>query len=197
VGAPFDTEWAERVIEQLRNRGVKVAASLDDADIAEISEAFRVPMPQELALFLRAGLPVSPRWTDWRRGAATIHQETEAWLHRAFAFDIEHSNYWHPLLGVRPDQLDEAIAQAIAALRTMPPVFPIYAHRFLTTAGEQRAVLSIWQAVDSIIYGNDFADYLAREFELPRPTWTSTGNPAVPKWEQLFDLYGTEGTDLV
>lgn len=193
--ARYDAAWAARSIEYLKDRGVEVVAGLDDADITAISEAFGVPMPNELELLLRAGLPVSANWTDWRKGAATIHQETNAWLDRAFAFDIEHNDYWHPSLGIRPNHLDDAIAQAVAVLRTMPPVIPIYAHRFLTTAGEQRVVLSIWQAVDSIIYGTDLADYLAREFGLPHPDWTSANHPPVLGWEQLFDLYGTEGTD--
>lgn len=187
----FDAAWAESVIEQLRNRGVEVAAGLADDDIADIDAAFGVPVPEELALFLRAGLPVSPRWVDWRKGASTILRETEAWLDGAFAFDIERSGYWHPLLGVRPTRLEDAILQATTALRGMPPVLPIYAHRFLTTGAEPRAVLSIWQAVDSIVYGNDLADYFAREFMLPRPAWATTENPPVPDWEDLFDLYGT------
>lgn len=72
------------------------------------------------------------------------------------------------------------------------PLIPIYAHRFLTTAPESgpRAVLSVWQAVDSIFSGNDLAAYFAREFGIDRPSWAVDNPPPVPVWEELFDLFG-------
>jgi hypothetical protein len=49
-------------------------------------------------------------------------------------------------------------------------------------------VLSVWQAFDSIFYGYDLADHLARELGISRPSWASSTAPQVPVWEDLFDL---------
>jgi len=191
----FDEAWAESVIAQLTDDGVEIAPGLAADDLAEISAVFGVAVPAELALFLNAGLPTSQGWVDWRCSAQTVHDETVAWLDRAFSLDIEHSGYWHPLLGIRPPIVEDAVRQAVTALRVPPPVIPVYGHRFLTTSNDPRAVLSIWQAGDSIVYGNDLADYFAREFAVARPAWATPKSPPVPVWERLFDLYGTEGVD--
>lgn len=71
-----------------------------------------------------------------------------------------------------------------------PQLIPIYGHRYLVTAPAEgpRAVLSVYQAVDSVIYGNDLADYLSNEFGVPRPDWATDARPSVPVWEDLFGL---------
>ena len=76
-------------------------------------------------------------------------------------------------------------------MRTAPPLIPIYAHCFLTTHEDSgpRAVLVVWQATDSIFHGYDMADYFTREFMVDQPHWTAQDAPAVPVWEDLFDLF--------
>jgi hypothetical protein len=197
MSGDFDDRWASTVVAQLAGKGVEFAEGLRDDDIARIGEVFNVLVPDELAQFLRAGVPISPKWTRWSDGAEAVRDETDAWLRRAFSFDIEHANYWHNLLGERPLDLSEAIAQAHKFLRTAPALIPIFAHRFITTSTTDgtQAVLSVYQAYDSIYYGNDLADYFAREFGVSRPAWATTNPPTVPVWGQLFDLLGAEGTD--
>lgn len=193
MDAGFDEAWAASAVEQLGRTGVEFADGLDDEQLAQIGEAFGVHVPDELALFLRAGVPTSPGWAPWTDGAHSVLESTREWIERAFAFDIEHGQYWHPLLGVRPPDVDDAVTHALAVVRSAPPLIPIYRHRFITThAGAQpRAVLSVWQANDSIFYGNDLADYLAREFDIDRPEWATDEPPPVPVWEDLFDLFCT------
>ena len=188
----FSEAWARTAVEQLAQHGVAFAAGLSDGQIARIGEVFDARVPDELALFLGAGVPSSPKWARWADGAEAVLDSTREWIDRAFAFDIEHGEYWHPLLGDRPESLDDAIHQALEVVRAAPPLIPIYAHRFITTHNRRgpRAVLSVWQAVDSIFYGNDLADYLAREFGISRPSWAAAKEPRVPVWEDLFDLWG-------
>lgn len=113
------------------------------------------------------------------------------WIHHGFAFDVEHGDYWHPSFGPRPARLADAIERALAVVDEAPPLFPIYAHRFLASQPVEgpRAVLSVWQAVDSIFYGNDLANYLTREFGIERPSWATAEAPPVPVWQDLFDLF--------
>ncbi len=67
----------------------------------------------------------------------------------------------------------------------------MYGHRFLATqpADGPRTVVSVRQAVDSIFYGNDLADYFAYEFRIDRPAWATSEPPPVPVWEDLFDFW--------
>jgi hypothetical protein len=137
-------------------------------------------------------VPTSPKWARWVDGPEAVAQHAREWIETAFTFDIEQRQYWHPLLGDRPADDTDAVAQALEFVRAAPPLLPIYAHRFLATSPSDgpRAVLSVWQPTDSIFYGNDLADYLAREFNLDRPAWAADDAPRVPVWEDLFDLFG-------
>jgi hypothetical protein len=189
----FDAEWAAATIADLADRGVTIAPALTDRDIAAIGSAFRIEVPPEYALLLSAGTPASERWTNWHSDIDVVARDAHRWLERAFSFDIEHNAYWHPLFGQRPDSTTEAISMAMAYLATAPALIPVYGHRFLTTGPPPRAVLSVWQAGDSIVYGYDLADYLAREFDVPRPGWAASSPPPVPVWDELFDLFCLRG----
>ena len=43
-------------------------------------------------------------------------------------------------------------------------LIPFYAHRCFFDGMDNMPVVSFWQAVDSVIYGSDFANYLVCEF---------------------------------
>ena len=184
-------EWAAAVIDQLSRSGVIMSPGLRDRDVEEVDEAFGVPLPEELVCVLRAGVPASPKWARWWDGPKAVARDAREWIDNVFRFDIEQGQYWHPTFGERPEDDSEAVHQALAIVHAAPPLIPIYAHRFLTTtpANGPRAVLSVWQPIDSIVYGNDLADYFAREFKIDRPTWATTDQPPVPVREDLFDLF--------
>lgn len=193
----FDEAWAAGAVAQLHAQGVRFASGMTDADLAAVEAHFGCPLPSELSTFLRAGIPVSSKWARWTDGIDVVATESRKWLHRTFAFDIEQNAYWHVCFGERPDHVADAIDQALAVVAMAPPLIPIYSHRFLVSQplDGPRAVLSVWQAVDSIFYGNDLADYFAREFRIERPEWSATDAPRVPVWEDLFDLFGEWNTD--
>lgn len=92
--------------------------------------------------------------------------------------------------GVRPESLTEAQQAARAFLTAAPPLVRVYAHRYMPTdpAMEGNPVLSVWQASDSIVYGNDLADYLHREFGVRRPPWAARAPRSVPFWTTVLDL---------
>jgi hypothetical protein len=179
------------VAQRLADKGVQFAHGLAEREIEVAAETFGAPMPEELASLLRFGIPVSKGWAPWIDGSAAVANAGRAWIDRAFEFDIRQDQYWHPLFGPRPSSDDNAVEAALAFVRTVPPpLFPIYAHRFLVSepADAPRPVLSVYQAVDSIYYGNDLADYLAREFGIDRPAWAANNPAAVRVWDELFDL---------
>jgi hypothetical protein len=122
-------------------------------------------------------------------------EESRARIEQAFLFDIEHNSYWFQGWGPRPDSLQDATHIALSHIRAAPALVPIYAHRCITTlpAGWGNPVLSVWQAIDTVYIGNDLADYLYREFRVPRPYWAADETPVVPVWGDLFDLFNRLG----
>lgn len=190
----FDQAWAEKCVDQLKHIGVEFAPGFNDVALDEIAAAFGVSVPVELRLFLSEGVPTSPKWARWVEGPDVVLRHTREWIDGAFDFDVRQCAYWHHSLGPRPSNDDAAVAQALEFVAGAPPLMPLYAHRYLATTPTDapRAVLSVWQAVDSIFYGNDLADYFAREFGIERPGWATPEPPSVPVWEDLFDLWGLD-----
>lgn len=196
TSSPYDEQWASATVAVLEERGVAFARGLAEADVVAARAAFGCPMPPELEVLLRTAVPVSAKWARWADGAEVVASEAREWIHHAFAFDIEHNDYWHAHLGPRPENTADAVGHALAVVAAAPPLFPVFAHRFLTSHSPgPRAVLSVWQAGDSIFYGNDLADYLATEFRIERPAWSADATPRVPVWEDLFDLFGEGNGD--
>jgi len=191
VTKTFDSTWAEQAVRQLTERGVQFSNGLSILELAAISASFATPVPAEFEQFLSVGVPVSPKWARWVEGPDAVAADAKDWLGQQFAFDIEHNQYWHALFGARPRSNRLAVDRALEFLSTVPPLIPVYSHRFLVTAPlvGPRAVLSVWQPIDSIFYGYDLADYFAREFGVERPPWAASEAPRVPVWEDLFDLF--------
>jgi hypothetical protein len=178
------------VVTRVAHERRRNATDLDEVALDESSTWFGVDVPTELRLFLGAGVPTSPKWAKWVEGPDVVLGKAREWIARTFDFDIRQNTYWHPLFGPRPADDDAAVAQALEFVGASPPLLPVYGHRFLATQPTDgpRAVLSVWQAVDSIFYGNDLADYFAHEFRIDRPAWATSEPPPVPVWEDLFDL---------
>jgi hypothetical protein len=117
-----------------------------------------------------------------------------AWRERlvdSFLFDLTENDFWHPLWGEPPGDCENARAIVARHLADAPPLIPIYAHRAIPNEplAAGNPVFSVWQAVDTIVYGVDLGDYLRREFhrgaelaESCRPIrfWTSVVDPSSP-----------------
>ena len=50
------------------------------------------------------------------------------------------------------------------SLENSPKLIPFYAHRCFFDGMDNMPIISFWQAVDTIIYGYDFENYLEAEF---------------------------------
>lgn len=176
---------------ELRARGVEFTRGLSTEETRSIEREFGTPLPPELRAFLAVGVPVSERWARWVDGPSAVGADMRSSLARAFTFDIERNGYWHDRLGPRPAPDEAAIEVALATVHATPALLSIYAHRVLTTAPARgpRPVLSLWQPTDTIIYGNDLADYLHREVRITRPTWASSNIDDIPVWGDLLYLF--------
>jgi hypothetical protein len=183
----------DQAYAQLRAQGTTIESGLNDTELAGVGEAVGAEVPVDLATMWEIGLPVGESWPAWREDPAGTAADARAFVHHAFAFDIE-NGYWIDAFGRRPDGLEEAKAVAADVVAGWPPLIRVYGHRFLVTdpSGPGSPVLSVWQAFDSIYYGRDLPDYLTREFLRPAeslgPNGAVTGAQPVPYWGEAFDL---------
>ncbi len=192
AGAAEWHTWAKAVLhaDALDDECEHIDPGLSDDDVVRIEEIYGVAMPPDLRILLQTGVPVGRRWPDWRN-AVGERAEDLARIRHMFRFDIEHNgDVWPADWGPRPTDLHDAFEISDARVGALPAIFRVYGHRYLLTTLPSfgNAVLSIWQPIDSIVYGFDLADYFAREFRIPVPSWVATELPDVAPWGVLFDL---------
>ncbi|WP_371614824.1 hypothetical protein [Streptomyces sp. NBC_00454] len=188
---PLTLESARDLQSMLR---AEIGPGLSERELDAVEGRFGFTFSSDHRVFLVAGLPCgSPQWPDWRNGdpddlAARLAQPVEGVL-----FDVERSGFWHPAWSPRPAGTSEALQVARSELAAAPRLVPVYGHRYLPgTSGEcGHPVLSVHQT-DVIIYGNDLADYIRREF-----TGRASRFPAratVGFWS--YFVHGGPGTDV-
>jgi hypothetical protein len=188
----FDEAYVHQAIEELKARGIAFAEGLDEPALSAIERAVGAPIPPELRLFWQIAMPTGERFPHWGEDPEAEAEHFRAWIVRTISFDIEQGQFWHANWGPRPSEKSEAVLVAQRQVAKSPPMIRVYSHRFMTTepAGWGNPVLSVWQAVDSIYYGFDLADYLSKEFKITRPQWAASTPPQVPYWGNLFQLLG-------
>jgi hypothetical protein len=156
---------------------------LTDAEFDRIERDFGFTFADDHRAFLTAGLPVNSGipppepgvyythdrpWPDWRHDPAEVLLPFLTWPAAGVLTSVERGG-WHPFWGSRPADHAIALEVAKARLAEVPVMVPLYGHRYLPAGRGSwgRAVLSMW-GTDIIYYGNDLADYIAREFGPPR-----------------------------
>jgi hypothetical protein len=186
----FDEPFATLVLDHLSDQGITVLAGLRDFEMERVEAALGHRFPPDLECLLRVGVPQGEKWPDWRGDPVKEKASSLDWVVRAFEFDVASNSYWRTEWGQRPVDTAAAVSLARSAVLAGPPLVRVFAHRFMPTrphlAGNP--VLSVWQAVDTIYYGADLADYFHREFRLPRPDWAARKPRLVKYWGSLFDL---------
>jgi hypothetical protein len=185
--------------------GVRIGPGLTDAELDRAEREFGFAFAEDHRAFLRAGLPLDDldavvpddyslwpyhKWPDWRDGDREELRRALAWPVRGILFDVESNGFWTGAWGPRPAALPAALSLAQSRLARLPPLVPVYMHRYLPSGrgSHGHPVLSVWQA-DTLFYGDDLADYVARDFSEDRHA-TPAGRRAtradlVPFWSDL------------
>lgn len=107
-------------------------------------------------------------------------------------FDVLNADFWPRSWPPRPDSPAESRQIVAERLAEAPALIPIYSHRAIPNEPLEAGnpVYSIWQT-DMIVYGNDLADYLWHEFDVPSWTanWSAEGPPerTIRFWSEMLD----------
>jgi|SRR5208282_387300 len=202
---PFDEVYLHELAEQLRGKGVQLEDGLSDDEINRTEKEYAINFPPDLRMLLKFVLPISEGFPNWRTGLATRpitewedgtlvvrgHKlipisDRFAWPSEGICFDVEKSDFWVDAWGPRPSSLSAALETAKKQIAATPRLIPIYEHRYIPseplTSGNP--VFSVYQT-DVIYYGNDLADYFAREFGVSRPEWAAKQPREIRFWSRL------------
>jgi hypothetical protein len=160
--ARLDFPTARRLLHALP---VPQAPGLTAAELDDIEQLFGFQFNPDHRTLLRQGLPVGPRWPDWRAGTA----ESLTRLLRAPAdgvlFDVETNGFWWPAWGARPTDPAALTAAAAAALTHVPRLIPVYGRRYAPALPMPGLPVYSVMQTDVICYGSDLANYLQHEFD--------------------------------
>ncbi len=115
AGGGWTHSFACHVLSELAALGVQIADGLSDDELEAVASAIGAPVPDDVAVLLRAGLPMwgpDRAWIDWRSAPEGSARWGRDWVRAAFTHDVELNRYWHDGWGPRPDDVAEAIALA-------------------------------------------------------------------------------------
>jgi hypothetical protein len=200
----FPPEYFDHVYQELIEHGVSFDPGLTSGETSEIEERNGVKFPPDLAAFLQHGVPrlwrydvwgygeqVTTSFPDWR-GNPNVISEGKARLLEGLLFDVDFNNRWIPQWGERPLAIEDSVVLVKELLDEAPIMLPIYSHRFIPSepllAGNP--VFSIVE-MDIIHYGTDLADYLAHEFGVTRPDWSTKQPRLIRYWQDIWRFNNT------
>ncbi len=154
------------LLAALRDSGATLSPALTEAELLRIEASFGFVFAPDHRLMLSRALPLGDRfWADWRGADESDLRERLAWPTDGILFDVKQDGYWNAAWGDRPMTPGQALDVARAHLAELPPLVPLYGHRYLPTVPSQAGipVLSCYQT-DVIFYGVDLLDWFAHEF---------------------------------
>lgn len=178
--------FPDAAVAHLRAHGVRFEPGLSDAEVARIEGEFRFRFPPDLRRFLRAALPVTGGFPNWRSESAAGLRRLLERPSRGVRFDVEHNDFWAGEWGPCPGELDEALAEAARRLAEAPPLVPIRSHHYLPSMphAEGNPVLAVRQS-DIACVGRDLSSYLMSLFGPDEARIGSMPGRAVPFWTDV------------
>lgn len=177
----------------LRASGASLARGLRERELLRIESVFGFVFAPDHRLMLSIALPHGERsWPDWRTADEADLRSRLAWPTEGILYDVEHDGYWNAAWGDKPmtpgHSLDVARALDVARthLADLPPLVPIYGHRYLPTIPSLpgNPVLSCYQT-DVIYYGDHLLDWF--DYEFHKSSTSTGGRRRIPFWSDLIE----------
>ena len=174
-----------------RKTGLPYEDGLSAGELSAVEDYLGYRLPPDLSTFLGTAHPVGEGFPDWRDLGSELLARKMEWPLHGILFDIEHDDFWPVRWGPSPVTLQDRLDAAREHFRTLPPLVPIYSHRYIPAEPHRigNPVFSVYQT-DVIYYGCDLLDYIKSEFLGSRRSDFS-GVQQIPFWGEL-----SEGRDV-
>ena len=160
----------QQMILRLKKAGIRFAQGMTEEELSSAERFFGVRFPEEIRAFLACGRPVGKGFFDWRDlSDENLHQFRgfREEMENAFLFDLEHCReelkglLGEPFSRMEGEELDRAV---LDYLHRSTKLIPFYGHRCFFDGLDGKPILSFWQPVDTIVYGQNWENYLETEF---------------------------------
>ena len=184
----IDKQYINSVIKHLSSKNIEFKPGLSQTQIEAIQKQFEIIFPPDLKFFLSYAVPVGKNFPDWYSIKSTELLEIIRWPLKGILFDIQHDQFWPEDWGVKPTLLDEALMVAKTEISKVPPLIPIYAHRFIPSEPslEGNPILSVYQT-DIVYYGHDLPSYFSNEFGVPNPYVEAESYRVIRFWTDIIE----------
>ncbi|GAA2650978.1 hypothetical protein [Paractinoplanes durhamensis] len=175
-----DADTGRRAAQRLAELGtIEIHSGLTEVELTQVEHRFGFEFTAGHRAFLAAGLPLRTTtnsdpddgawsWPNWRDlDSESLHAQVN-WPRTCILEYVANGN-WPSGWGKHPYTQESSMAKAHRKLATVPPLIPLYSHRYVPAGRETPAapILSIHHLTDMVIYGQDLNDYIRHEFQKP------------------------------
>lgn len=161
--------FADKLINHLKNSGIKIQPGLSDAEFARIEAEFGFTFPPDLRVILSSGVSVGAGFPDWRSPGARLHLHAMIDLPvAAVSFQIAKNSLWCKSWGLKPPDPEKALRVARNALKRAPLMIPIFDHCYIP-CNPSLAGNPVFFIDETRIFccGSDLSEFFEREFSFP------------------------------
>lgn len=190
--APDQDAWDAYLEFALEHLGADGSNGISLTTLAQLEAAAGTQLPYEIGLLLVMGVPDGERWERWGDDPAAQLAKWNMSVLNGILFDVENNQTWMPSWGQRSDEAGDRAEIVTTQFEAAPQLLPLYGHRAVPlaiaddeTTADANPVFSIMQT-DIITYGDNLAEWMHREFDVPLPMWPQMAQRSFPFWTELI-----------
>jgi hypothetical protein len=174
---------------QLAPRGYSAGPGMTEEELAGVEHDYGFQFPPDLRQLLGTVFPRGEGFPDWR---SAPRYELIEWLDEpadAIAESVELDGFWLESWGPRPEEMDDAVEEALRQVALAPLLIPVFQDLYLPSRPSDAGnpVLSLGEhGVRTAAVS--LAEWLSREFGIPAPEGSGEGSREIEFWTPLERL---------
>lgn len=164
----FETEILA-VIDQMKEAGVQFESGMGEDELLAAEARFGFTFPKEIAEFLSFGVPTGEGFFNYRDLSDNNLDKFKKFcsmVEDGFSFDLNNVKWFLRAMERRygTSGVHATLDAVMNEYKTSPKLIPFYGHRCFFDGLDNMPIISYSQPCDLALYGENFEDYLKREF---------------------------------
>lgn len=157
------------IIGRMAENGIQFENGMSEQELNDAQSFFGFTFPSEIKAFLRCGVPVAEHFFDYRDLSDENLEKFKgirSRIEQGFSFDIMNVPYFLRKMERRYGTMgaEETLGAIMAEYENSPKLIPFYSIRCFFDGLDGMPIISYSQPCDMIIYGENFEEYLKKEF---------------------------------